>query len=151
METIRDAQPREAAALEALQRRASDVWPEYREQLAAHPDAIEVSAEAIRTRQVRVAADAAGQPVGFSLVVPGDDAAVELDGLFVEPERMGTGVGRRLVADAAATARRAGATRMDVVANPNALGFYTKVGFRGADAVRTRFGAGVRMHLELEE
>jgi hypothetical protein len=35
---IRHARAREAAVLEALQRRASDVWPEYREALAANPD-----------------------------------------------------------------------------------------------------------------
>ena len=38
---IRDAESGEASALEALQRRSSDVWEEFREQLAAHPDAIE--------------------------------------------------------------------------------------------------------------
>src|SRR3954451_21355342 len=119
MVTIRDAVVAEAAALEALQRRAADVGPEYREQLAAHADAIEVPVAEIEAGHVRVAADADGRPVGFSLVLPGEAGAVELDGLFVEPEHMGAGTGRRLVADAAAAARRAGATRMDVVANPN--------------------------------
>ena len=41
MKLVRDARPDEASALEALQRRASDVWEEYRAQLAANPDAIE--------------------------------------------------------------------------------------------------------------
>src|SRR4051812_9125844 len=149
MATIRDATVEEAPALEALQRRSSDVWEEYREQLAAHRDAIEVSLEAIRSGRVRVAIGDDGRPVGFSVLEPGAAGAFELDGLFVEPSRMGGGVGRRLVADAAGAARRAGARRIDVVANPRAVGFYEKAGFRAGGQVPTRFGPGLRMRLEL--
>jgi len=39
---IRNAAATEASVLEALQRRSSDVWEEYREQLAGNPDAIEL-------------------------------------------------------------------------------------------------------------
>ena len=39
---IRDAALAEALVLEALQRRASDIWDAYREQLAANPAAIEL-------------------------------------------------------------------------------------------------------------
>jgi len=49
----------------------------------------------------------------------------------------------------AARARAAGARRIDVVANPNALGFYRKVGFRAVGEVATRFGPGLAMTLEL--
>ena len=57
VEGIRDARPDEASALEALQRRSSDVWEEYRAQLAAHPDAIAPPHHAIAEGRVRVAAD----------------------------------------------------------------------------------------------
>src|SRR4051794_1393703 len=98
MEGIRSARIEEAADLEALQRRASDVWAEYREQLAAHPEAIEVPIDAIHDGRVRVAVDASDRPLGFSVVLAPAAGACELDGLFVEPQRMGSGVGRRLVA-----------------------------------------------------
>src|SRR6266516_1552406 len=58
---IRDARADEAFALDALQRRASDVWEEYRAQLAAHPGAITPPHQAIAERRVRVAVDAAGR------------------------------------------------------------------------------------------
>ena len=35
--------------------------------------------------------------------------------------------------------------RVDVVANPNALGFYQKVGFDQLGEVATQFGPGLRM------
>jgi hypothetical protein len=85
---IRDARPDEALALEALQRRASDVWEECGEQLAAHPDAITPPHRAIAEGRVRVAFDAAGRRLGLSTVLPLHDRRCELDDLFVEPEWM---------------------------------------------------------------
>ena len=99
---IRDARADEAFALEALQRRASDVWEEYRAQLAAHPDAITPPHQAIAEGRVRVAVDAAGRRLGFSTVLPVHGRRCELDDLFVEPEWMQRGVGR-VLADARAT------------------------------------------------
>lgn len=149
MTTFRDARADEAPALEALQRRSSDVWEEYRADLAAHPDAIEVPADAIEDGRVRVAQDADGTVVGFSVVVAGADGALELDGLFVEPSAMRGGIGRALVDDAAARARRDGVQRLEVVANPRAVAFYERVGFRRGADVPTRFGPAVAMRLDL--
>jgi N-acetylglutamate synthase-like GNAT family acetyltransferase len=145
--TIRDARPEERAALEALQRRSSDVWEEYRVQLAAHPDAIELPAEAIAEHPVRVAVAAEGDVVGFTVLEPVRDGACELDGLFVEPAAMRGGVGRALVEDAAARARAEGATRISVIANPRATGFYERVGFVAGEPAETRFGPATWMHL----
>ena len=146
---IRDARPDEALALEALQRRASDVWEEYRAQLAAHPDAITPPHQAIADGRVRVAFDAAGRRLGFSTVLPVHERRCELDDLFVEPEWMRQGVGRVLVDDLATRAHIAGASHVDVIANPNALGFYTRLGFHVTDETSTRFGAAPRMTLAL--
>jgi GNAT superfamily N-acetyltransferase len=141
---IRHAAPAEARLLEELQRRSSDVWEEYRNQLAAHPDAIELPQSFIEQGWVRVAEGADGKPIGFSVVIPTDDQVHELDGLFVEPDHMGCGVGRALVQDAVARATRAGAERLEVTAGP-AQGFYEKVGFELVGAAQTRFGPAVRM------
>jgi uncharacterized protein (UPF0264 family)/GNAT superfamily N-acetyltransferase len=144
--TIRDATPNEKADLEALQLRASLIWEEYREPLLADPAVIVVPAGAIAAGRVRIAVANDG-PAGFSVVTPIIDGACELDGLFVEPELMGRGIGRELVADV--VARSDGAARLDVIANPGAVGFYEKLGFQPGDTVQTRFGAALRMHLAL--
>jgi GNAT superfamily N-acetyltransferase len=143
---LRHARPEEVSALEALQWRASLVWEEYRADLLAHPDAIELPAQAVRDGQVRVAVDGDGSPIGFSVVIPLTGGVVDLDGLFVEPSAMRTGIGRLLVEDAVAAARGRGATRMEVTANPRAVGFYEKVGFVASGPVATRFGPGLRMY-----
>ena len=74
-----------------------------------------------------------------------DDEAWDLDGLFVEPRVMGRGVGRALVQDVAGRARGTGAREVSVVANPQASGFYERLGFRAGDEVETRFGPARRM------
>jgi GNAT superfamily N-acetyltransferase len=134
--------------LETLQRRSSDVWEDYREALAANPDAIELPQSFIDKAWVRVAVDDEDAPIGFSVVIPGRGAAHELDGLFVEPARMFCGVGRALVADAAARASAQGADCLEVTAGP-AGGFYEKLGFHRVDAAQTRFGPAVRMRRNL--
>ena len=148
-EWIRDAQPDEAAALEALHRRSSDVWAEDRGNLAAHPDAIESPHTAIVEGRVRVAVDDVGRPLGFSVVIPVGDGTWELDDLFVEPDSMGLGIGRLLVEDVAARATAAGATRVNVIANPRAVGFYERLGFRTTGEASTRFARAPRMSLDL--
>jgi GNAT superfamily N-acetyltransferase len=149
VDAIRDARPEEAPALAALQRRSADVWEEYRAQLAANPDAIEPPHRAIADGRVRVAADASGRLLGFSVVLPIRDGRCELDDLFVEPEWMRRGVGRLLVADLTARAAAAGASHVDVIANPNALAFYERLGFETTGQASTRFGEAPRMSLEL--
>jgi GNAT superfamily N-acetyltransferase len=145
---LRDAAVEEAAALEGLQRRSSDVWEAYREQLAANPDAIELPQTFIDEGWVRVAVADDGSLIGFSVVIPTDDRVHELDGLFVEPDHMRGGVGRALVQDAAERAARAGAELLEVTAGP-AQGFYEKVGFQVIGAAETLFGPAVRMRRRL--
>jgi GNAT superfamily N-acetyltransferase len=141
---LRTAAPGEGADLEAMQRRSSGVWEQYREQLRAHPDAIEMPSSFIASGWVRVAVTTGDVITGFSVVIPRSPDAHELDGLFVEPDHMRRGIGRMLVGDACRRARAAGAEALDVIAGP-AQGFYEKVGFRSLEAVQTRFGPAVRM------
>ena len=145
---IRDGTAAQRADLEALQRRSSDVWEEYREQLAANPDAIALPQSFIDNGWTRVAVVAGEAPIGFSVVIPADGGVHELDGLFVEPGHMHRGVGRALVEDAAARAAHAGAACLEVTAGP-AQGFYERVGFTVIGSTETRFGPAVRMRREV--
>lgn len=147
---IREARAEEAAALEDLQRHASLQWDEYRADLLAHPDAIEVEPNDVEGGGFRVAVRG-DRRLGFSAVLDPVDGIVELDGLFVDPASWHGGVGRALVVDAAQRAAQRGAGSIRVVANPRAVGFYERVGFAatGVD-VPTRFGPGREMVLPLD-
>jgi GNAT superfamily N-acetyltransferase len=145
---IRPATPSDVGALQDLFRRSSLANQGDREVLLAHPDALEWSDRAVIAGHTRVATRADGLIVGFVTILPGG-AHLELDDLFVDPDWMGQGIGRALVADAGATAADGGVRRIEVTANPHALGFYQKVGFVPDAAIETRFGPGVRMHLDI--
>lgn len=112
--------------------------------LVAHPDALELDGSAVAEGRTRVAVDDGGRVVGFATTA-GAGAVVELEDLFVDPARMREGIGRSLVLDAVACARRLGAERLEVTANPHAVGFYTRMGFVAAGEAQTRFGPAPRM------
>ena len=84
------------------------------------------------------------------MVLPVESGRCELDDLFVEPDRMRGGIGRMLVHDLATRAAEAGASHVDVIANPNALGFYVRLGFAVTGQATTRFGDAFRMTLDLQ-
>ena len=83
------------------------------------------------------------------MVLPISGGRCELDDLFVEPDSMGVGVGRMLVDDVVSRAAAAGAIHVDVIANPNAVGFYERLGFEVTGQAPTRFGEAPRMSLQL--
>jgi GNAT superfamily N-acetyltransferase len=135
---IRSAKAEEREALEELQRRASMALEQYREQLEANPDAIDLPLAQVERGDVLVAEDN-GDVVGFAAI----DGS-ELDGLFVEPERWREGIGRALAEAAIHEARRRGLS-LTVTAEPSAQAFYEKCGFRVEGEAETRFGPALRM------
>jgi GNAT superfamily N-acetyltransferase len=141
---IRPARAEEREGLIALQRRASLMWEEDRAALQAEPDVIDLPADQIFDGHVFVFDDA-GSVLGFGVVLPRDDGDAELDGLFVEPDAWGRGIGRRLTDHVVEVARRRGCLAVNVVANKRALGFYAKCGFEALGEVATRFSPGVAM------
>ena len=136
--TLRLARPEEHEDLEELQRRASLELEDYREQLLANPDAIHLPPSQIANGQV-IVAELHGEIAGFAALVGG-----ELDGLFVEPDLWGGGIGRALIDAATHEARRKGVA-LTVVANPVARGFYESCGFTLEGETRTRFGPALKM------
>ena len=142
MLNIRLANLDEREALEAMQRRASTALEEYRQQLEAEPDAIELPIEFIERDEVFVA-ELDGEVAGFAVLFLGDGEA-ELDGLFVEPELWRKGIGAALVDVATHEARRHGLALM-VTANIAAREFYEKCGFAVEGEAQTRFGPALRM------
>ena len=135
---LRLARPDEHAELEQLQAHASLELPEYRQQLLANPDAIHLPPAQIANGQV-IVAEFNGQVAGFAAVVGG-----ELDGLFVEPDLWGRGIGRALIDAATHEARKRGLT-LKVIANPSVRRFYESCGFSIEGEAQTRFGPALRM------
>ena len=118
--TIRDAELADMARLQDVFRRASLSNVDDRDNLLAHPEVLEYSDEWVRRGCTRVATHD-GEIRGFATVVHRQDV-FDLEDLFVEPDWMRRGIARALVDDIVARARTTSMRRLDVIANPHALG-----------------------------
>jgi GNAT superfamily N-acetyltransferase len=78
----------------------------------------------------RWVAELDGAIVAWAALVPPVDGVAVLDDLWVDPAAMGRGLGSRLFRLAADRARGLGAERLEWGAEPNAVGFYEKLGGR---------------------
>jgi N-acetylglutamate synthase-like GNAT family acetyltransferase len=142
---IRDARLEEREALRELHRSSSLVWEADRANLEARPELFGVAEEAIAEGRIRVATGGDGELLGFSGIAREEPGVCEIEDLFVAPEAMGRRVGRALIEDLVAGAAAAGDREIAVTANPDAVGFYERLGFVGGESVPTRFRPGLRM------
>ena len=125
---IRRARPDEADALTALARRAKAHWGYDAGFMERIRDAMSISPADVEGDEVWVLDDGTGRIVGYHRVLAGDPA--EIEDLWVEPDAMGAGHGRRLFEHAVAIARSGGASAVELDADPNAVGFYERMGMR---------------------
>jgi N-acetylglutamate synthase-like GNAT family acetyltransferase len=93
--------------------------------------AFEGMQEQVATGNVWVATRSDGEVAGMVALGPSEQPdTLDLDKLFVEPQRIRTGVGRALLAHAIIEAKRRGAERLTILADPYAAGFYERHGAR---------------------
>lgn len=125
---IRQAERHEAATLTEIAFAAKRFWgyPEswievWREYLTITPDYIE-------RHEVFVAVES-DRLIGFYALVI-SEGKTELDHLWIWPERIGKGVGSRLLGHAIDRAAALNIATIEIVADPNAEGFYLKAGAR---------------------
>ncbi|WP_158537764.1 MULTISPECIES: GNAT family N-acetyltransferase [unclassified Photorhabdus] len=135
---IRLANTTEQIALEALQLRASLMWEEDRESLLANPHMIELPIEYIAAGYVYIA-EQANVILGFCVVLP------LTDGIFVEPAFWHQGIGKQLVQITLNDLHIKGNVSLQVLANPQAAGFYIALGFEYLRKEYTQLGTAIRM------
>jgi N-acetylglutamate synthase-like GNAT family acetyltransferase len=82
------------------------------------------------SEEERWVAEVDGEIVAWAALVPPAGAVAVLDDLWVDPTWIGRGLGSSLFRLAADRARELGAGRLEWGAEPNAVGFYEKLGGR---------------------
>lgn len=78
-----------------------------------------------------------GGVVGF-YALSGRGPGRELKHMWVDPERIGSGIGRLMFAHSLGRLRRMGVTKLTIVSDPHAEGFYRKLGARRVGKVRSK-------------
>jgi len=145
---IRPAVSADIPVLREIYRRASLFNDGDAAALLAHPDALVLPDAGVVEGRTRVATLTTDQVVGFATTIS-VDLVLDLEDLFVDPEWMRRGVGRLLVRDIVTHVDHTVVERLEVTANPHALGFYESVGFVHDGVVETAFGPGKRMHINI--
>jgi len=128
---IRLARLDEASALTELCVRSKASWGYDEAFMTLARLVLVVIPEQIAAGDVWVATAADGSVAGIVALGPSQEPdTIDLDKLFVEAGRIRTGVGRALMAYAIGEARRRGAKRLTILADPYATGFYERNGAR---------------------
>jgi len=135
------------AAARSVYRRASLSNAGDRDNLLAHPGYLILGPEGLAEGRTHVAEED-GSVVGFATWAETASAS-ELEDLFVDPGYVRRGIATALVSRIAEVLRARGAERLEVTANPHALGFYRAVGFIDCGVAETALGAAPRMVLML--
>lgn len=124
--TIRRSTPEEAATLTEIAFESKRHWG-YPEHWIQHWEKdLTVSAEFIRDNHVYVAEED-GEIRGFYALIIGASKA-ELDQMWVTPVSIGTGIGKELFLDAMERAAKLKVAAVEISSDPNAVGFYQRMG-----------------------
>ena len=123
---IRRALPEDATTLTQIAVDAKRYWG-YPEHWIKHWESdLTISSDFVRDNHVYVAEDE-GEIRGFyALCVSGDKA--ELEHMWVTPACIGTGIGKELFLDAMERAAALNVRDVELSADPNAAGFYKRMG-----------------------
>jgi GNAT superfamily N-acetyltransferase len=123
---LRDGRRDEARLLSELALRSKSYWGYDQAFLDACRAELTLGPEDVEIKRVTVA-EHDGQVVGF-YALAGDPPEGTLADLFVEPDHIGTGVGRALWEHAVGVARTLGFARLTLEADPGAEPFYLAMG-----------------------
>jgi GNAT superfamily N-acetyltransferase len=116
----------EAAILTGLCLRSKAAWGYDEEFMRACRDELTLTPSTMKSSHFKVA-EIGGCLMGMAQVTVKGDIA-ELDKLFVEPTQLRSGAGRALFNWAKSMAREAGAATLVIESDPEASGFYRRMG-----------------------
>jgi GNAT superfamily N-acetyltransferase len=126
--TIRSAVPSEASRLSQIAHDAKRYWG-YPDHWIQHWQAeLTISSDFITNNQVYVAEDDSEILGFYGLVLHGERA--ELEQMWVAPAHLGEGVGKELFVHAMQQAAGENVSAVEISSDPNAEGFYQRMGAR---------------------
>ena len=123
---IRRATPAEANALTAIAHEAKRHWGYPEKWIEQWRADLTITPEFIANNEVYVAV-VNGMIAGCSALVLTGSLA-ELEHMWIDPQQMGSGIGRALFEHVSQRARQLGFSELELSADPNAEGFYERMG-----------------------
>jgi GNAT superfamily N-acetyltransferase len=132
---IARARPHQAETLSQIAAEAKGHWGYPKKWMEAWSPLLTIYDDYIQMYDTYVA-NIGGNPAGFyALSLDGEKA--RLDHLWVRPEFMGQGVGKLLLKHALGLCLKYGVAVLEIESDPNAQGFYEKMGARKVGKVQS--------------
>jgi GNAT superfamily N-acetyltransferase len=125
---VRRALPGDAEVLTRIAFAAKRYWGYPERWVLRWSEVLTITPEFVRDNDV-YAAVSGGEPFGF-YALAGTGSELELEHLWVLPAWIGAGAGRLLFEHAMEAAASRGAKHVEIEADPNAEGFYLRMGAR---------------------
>lgn len=125
--TIRRATPEDAALLSELTFRSKAHWGYSAEFMETARPALTVTPAMIENSVAFVLEDE-GRVSGYYVLEKPDGNSIVLESLFIDADAIGTGCGEALLKHALAQAAEGGYCIVNLEADPNAEGFYRRMG-----------------------
>ncbi len=132
---IRRAKPDEADVLTEIAHAAKRHWG-YPENWIEHwKDQLTITPDFITTNEMYVAVN--GEEIAGCCALVMSGSLAEVEHMWIKPEHMGNGVGRALFKQVVARAKSLDARAVELSADPNAEGFYRRMGATRIGEVRS--------------
>jgi ribosomal protein S18 acetylase RimI-like enzyme len=145
MEILR-AKPEDASALTAIALSAKRHWRYPEHWIESWLPLLTILPDYIRTHETFVG-QVEQRNIGFYALAKEEDR-ISLEHLWVLPEAMGKGIGRALFTHALGRASEMGFSEIDIESDPNAEGFYLRLGAQRT-GTKVQHVAGQRRELPL--
>ncbi len=126
--TIQQAMPEQHERLTQITFAAKKHWGYPERWMEIWKDALTITTEFIANNEVYIAKVESEVAGFYGLIL--SDGKVQLEHMWVDPAYMGSGVGKRLFDHAIKVAASLGASSMNIESDPNAEGFYKRMGAR---------------------
>lgn len=126
---IQRAVPAQAAQLTDIALVAKRYWRYPERWIEVWRPQLTITPEYIAAHAVYTLCAADGEVLGF-YALRAEAGTLQLDHLWLSPGSIGRGHGRRLFEHASERARELGASALEIEADPNARGFYERLGAR---------------------
>jgi GNAT superfamily N-acetyltransferase len=136
---IRHAAPGDGAPLPGLTAASKAHWGYDAARVRGWVETLDFSEARLRADELYVA-EVEGRVVGWCEVVPPVDGVCVLEHLWIEPEWIGRELGSALFQFAVQRARDLGARLLEWESEPNAAGFYEKMGGRRLRETTSEWG-----------
>jgi N-acetylglutamate synthase-like GNAT family acetyltransferase len=132
---IRRATPDEADVLSEIAHAAKRHWGYPENWIARWQDDLTITPEFIANNEMYVAI--IGEEIAGCCALVLSDSLTELEHMWIKPEHMGNGVGRALFHQVMERAAQHNAKVVELSADPNAEGFYERMGAKRIGEVRS--------------